>query len=86
MNGSLWALVVASAAWLWFRDPLISAAIGAALVINLFLAALAGVLVPVALQRIKVDPAIAGSVIVTTVTDVMGFFAFLGIGTLLLMH
>ncbi len=85
MNGLLWALVVASVALLWFGNPLISAAIGGAMVINLFFAALAGVLVPVILARMKVDPAIAGSVIVTTVTDVMGFFAFLGLGTWLLL-
>lgn len=86
MNGALWALVVASAAFLWFGNPLISAAIGGAMVINLFLAALAGVLVPVTLQRMKIDPAIAGSIVVTTVTDVMGFFSFLGLGTLLLLR
>ena len=86
MNGALWALVVATAAYLWFGNPLISAAIGGAMVINLFLAALAGVLVPVTLQRMQVDPAIAGSIVVTTVTDVMGFFSFLGLGTLLLLR
>ncbi len=86
MNGALWAVVVASAALLWFGNPLISAAIGGAMVINLFLAALAGVLVPVTLQRMKIDPAIAGSIVVTTVTDVMGFFSFLGLGTLLLLR
>jgi magnesium transporter len=86
MNGALWAVVVASAAFLWFGNPLISAAIGGAMVINLFLAALAGVLVPVTLQRMKIDPAIAGSIVVTTVTDVMGFFSFLGLGTLLLLR
>jgi magnesium transporter len=86
MNGALWALVVASAAYAWFGNPLISAAIGGAMVINLFLAALSGVLVPVLLARMKIDPAIAGSIVVTTVTDVMGFFSFLGLGTLLLLR
>jgi magnesium transporter len=86
MNGALWALVVATAAYLWFGNLLISAAIGGAMVINLFLAALSGVLVPVLLQRMKIDPAIAGSIVVTTVTDVMGFFSFLGLGTLLLLR
>jgi magnesium transporter len=85
MNGALWAMVVAAAAWLWFGDPLIAAAIAGAMMINLFLAAVAGVLVPVILQRLHVDPAIAGSIVVTTVTDVMGFFSFLGLGTLLLL-
>jgi magnesium transporter len=86
MNGLLWAMVVAIAAYLWFGNPMISAAIGGAMVINLLLAALAGVTVPVLLQRIKIDPAIAGSIVVTTVTDVMGFFSFLGLGTLLLLR
>jgi magnesium transporter len=86
MNGVFWASVVATAAYLWFGNPLISTAIGGAMVANLFFAALAGVLVPVVLHRMDIDPAIAGSVIVTTITDVMGFFAFLGLGTLLLLR
>jgi magnesium transporter len=85
MNGVFWATVVATAAYLWFGNLLISTAIGGAMVANLFFAALAGVLVPVTLHRMDIDPAIAGSVIVTTITDVMGFFAFLGLGTLLLL-
>ncbi len=86
MNGVFWAAIVATAAYLWFGNLLISTAIGGAMVANLFFAAVAGVLVPVTLHRMDIDPAIAGSVIVTTITDVMGFFAFLGLGTLLLLR
>ena len=86
LNGVLWALVVAAAAFVWFRNPLISAAIGGAMVINLFCAALAGVMIPMALKRVGVDPAIAGSIIVTVATDAIGFFSFLGLGTLLLLR
>jgi magnesium transporter len=86
MNGLLWAAAIATVAYFWFGNLLISAAIAGAMVANLCVAALAGVLVPVFLNRINIDPAIAGSVIVTTITDVMGFFAFLGLGTLLLLR
>jgi len=84
-NGVLWAVVVALVTWAWFGDAQIALVIGAALVINLFVAALAGVLVPLLLQRLHVDPALAGGVVLTTITDVVGFLAFLGLGTALLL-
>jgi magnesium transporter len=84
-NGLLWALVVGVVSWLWFRDSMIGMVIGAALAINLFFAALSGVLIPVVLKRLDIDPALAGGVILTTVTDCVGFLAFLGLGTLLLL-
>jgi magnesium transporter len=84
LNGLAWATVVAAVAWLWFRNPRIAAVIFAAMVLNLLAAALAGVLVPLGLKRFGVDPAVAGGVIVTTVTDVLGFASLLGLGTLLL--
>jgi magnesium transporter len=84
-NGLLWALVVGVVSWLWFRDQMIGVVIGAALAINLFFAALSGVLIPVVLKRLDIDPALAGGVILTTVTDCVGFLAFLGLGTLLLL-
>jgi magnesium transporter len=71
-------------AFVWFRDWRIAAVIFAAMVVNLFAAALAGVAVPLGLKRFGVDPAVAGGVIVTTVTDVIGFASLLGLGTLLL--
>ena len=86
MNGLLLGSIVAIATYLWFRDPALSAVIGAAMTINLLAAASAGVLVPLALKRMHLDPALAGSVILTTVTDVMGFLSFLGLATLVLLH
>jgi magnesium transporter len=84
LNGLAWATVVAAVAFIWFRNPRIAAVIFAAMVLNLLAAALAGVLVPLGLKRFGVDPAVAGGVIVTTVTDVLGFASLLGLGTLLL--
>jgi magnesium transporter len=81
MNGVLWALVVAVAAALWFGDPILGLIIAAALVINLVMAGLSGALLPMMLQRMKIDPALAGGVILTTVTDVVGFMSFLGLAT-----
>jgi magnesium transporter len=82
LNGMLWSLVVAVAASLWFGDWLIGAIIAAAMVINLITAALAGTLIPMTMKRLDIDPALAGSVVLTTVTDVVGFFSFLGLATL----
>jgi magnesium transporter len=84
LNGVAWATVVALVAWVWFHQWRIAAVIFAAMVVNLLAAALAGVTVPLALKRYGVDPAVAGGVIVTTVTDVIGFASLLGLGTLLL--
>ena len=76
---------MALVAGLWFGDWLIGATLALALVANLAFAALAGVLLPPALKRAGVDPALAGGVVLTTVTDVVGFVAFLALGTLLLL-
>ena len=85
LNGVAWATVVAAVAFLWFRSWKIAAVIFAAMMVNLFAAALAGVIVPLVLKRFGVDPAVAGGVVVTTVTDVVGFASLLGLGTLVLM-
>ncbi|MCK0107068.1 magnesium transporter [Marinobacter sp. S0848L] len=82
LNGLLWAGVVATAAILWFGDWMIGAVIAAALVINLVAATVAGTLLPLFLKSRNIDPALAGGVILTTVTDVVGFMAFLGLATL----
>jgi magnesium transporter len=84
LNGFAWALVVALAVLLWFRTWEVGAIIAAALVINLLIAALAGVGIPLLLKRLRIDPALAGTVILTTVTDVIGFMAFLGLGAFFL--
>jgi magnesium transporter len=84
LNGLGWAAVVALAPVDWFRTLEGGAVIAAAMAINLFVAALAGVTIPLLLRRFGVDPALAGGVILTTVTDVVGFGAFLGLGALFL--
>jgi len=82
LNGLFWAVVVASAAALWFRDLMIGGIIAAALIINLVVAALIGTVLPLFLKSRNIDPALAGGVILTTVTDVVGFFTFLGLASL----
>jgi magnesium transporter len=85
LNGALWAVVVAALAIVWFGDWGIGGVIAAAILLNLLCAALAGLAIPLVLERMGIDPALAGSVILTTVTDVVGFFAFLGLATVLLI-
>ena len=82
LNGILWAMVVAVAASLWFDDWNIGMIIAAAMVINLVTAALVGAVLPLLMTRINIDPALAGGVVLTTVTDVVGFVSFLGLATL----
>ena len=85
LNGMLWAAVVAALAVVWFGDWGIGGVIAAAILLNLLCAAVAGLAIPLLLDRLGIDPALAGSVILTTVTDVVGFFAFLGLATVLLL-
>lgn len=82
LNGMLWALVVAVVAVLWFQDMTVGIVIAMALVINLIAGAMAGTLLPTILKSMGIDPALAGGVLLTTITDVVGFFAFLGLATL----
>mgnify|MGYP000079587787 CR=1 FL=1 len=84
-NGLMFAVVAGAVAWFWFDAPSIGFIIAAAMVINLLVAALSGALVPLGLEKIGVDPAVASSVVLTTVTDVIGFFAFLGLATVFLL-
>lgn len=81
-NGLLWASVIGVVSAYWFNDNKIGYIIAGAMVINLLTAALVGTLLPVLLKAIHVDPAIAGSVVLTTFTDCVGFFSFLGLATL----
>jgi magnesium transporter len=85
VNGLIWALVVALVTLLWFHHWLLGLLIGVAMIINLAFAALSGVLIPLLVRKVGVDPALASAVILTTVTDVVGFFAFLGLATLFLI-
>jgi magnesium transporter len=81
-NGLLWSFVVGAAAYLWFGDFTLGYVIAIAIVINLMVAALVGTLLPGYLKSMQIDPALAGGVVLTTVTDVVGFFVFLGVATL----
>ncbi|HXF03894.1 MAG TPA: magnesium transporter [Blastocatellia bacterium] len=83
-NGLLIGGIMAVVALFWFKKPMLGVAIGLALIINLFVAGLFGTLIPLFLRWLKLDPALASGVIVTTFTDVCGFFSFLGLVTLLL--
>jgi magnesium transporter len=85
VNGLVFAVVMGVIAWLWFDRPEIGLVIAAAMVINLVAAALSGIVIPLTLERLKVDPAVASTVFLTTVTDVVGFLAFLGLATLFLL-
>ena len=85
LNGIMFALIAASVCWLWFGDPQIAAIMALAMVINLFVAGLSGTLIPITLERLKIDPAVASTVFLTTVTDVVGFFTFLGLAAAFLI-
>jgi len=85
LNGLAWALVVALVTFAWFQDSGIALIIAAAMVVNLVVASVSGVLVPVVLDRMGVDPALSGAVVLTTVTDIVGFMSFLGLATLFLL-
>ena len=84
LNGTSWALIVALATYFWFSDLLLSFVIALAIVVNLIVAAFSGAFLPLLLEKLKIDPALAGGVILTTITDVIGFVAFLGLATILL--
>jgi magnesium transporter len=85
LNGVAWSIVVATFTYLWFGDWRIGGVIAAAMIINLFMAALSGFGIPVLLKQMRIDPAIAGGVVLTTVTDVVGYMTFLGLGAALLL-
>jgi magnesium transporter len=82
LNGIAFAVITGVAAYIWFKVPALGVVIGLAMICNLVAAALGGILIPLALQRLRIDPAVASSPFVTTVTDVVGFFSFLSIATL----
>ena len=85
INGVFWAVAVATVAIVWFEDVRLGVVFGVSLILNLVMGAVAGTLVPLALQRLGVDPALAGSVVLTAATDVVGFLSFLGLATLILL-
>ncbi len=85
LNGVLWAVVIGLVAGFWFGDVKLGVVIGIAIVANIVCASISGIFIPVLLDKLKIDPALSGSVILTTVTDIVGFVAFLGLGSLLLL-
>ena len=85
LNGLGWALVVALVTVLWFNEWRLGAVIASALTVNMIIAAGAGFAVPLALKKMRIDPAIAGGVVLTTITDVVGYMTFLGLGTAILL-
>ena len=85
LNGIAWALVVALVTYVWFQNVGLSLIIAAAMIVNLIAAALSGVAVPLTLKRIGFDPALAGAVVLTTVTDIVGFLSFLGLASWFLL-
>ena len=82
INGLAFALIMGIIAFIWFGSNQLGAVIGAAMIINLLAAALAGIFISLGLKRLPFDPAVCSTVFVTTVTDVVGFFAFLGLASL----
>lgn len=82
INGCIFAVLIGGVTWLRYLSPSLGIVIGLAMIVNMIAAGTAGILVPLALEKLKVDPAIASSVFVTTITDVIGFFAFLGLAGL----
>ena len=85
LNGMAWSVVVAFLTYAWFGDWRIGAVIAAAMVINMAVAAIAGFSVPLLLKRLRIDPALAGGVVLTTITDVVGYLSFLGLGATFLV-
>ena len=84
LNGVLWSSIVAVAVYLWFDSVFLGGVIAAALMINLIVGAISGVSLPLILEKLDIDPALAGGVILTTITDVVGFVSLLGIATFLM--
>jgi magnesium transporter len=85
INGVAFALIAGLISWLWFGDLQIAMIMAAAMVVNLFVAGLFGTLIPLTLNRFGVDPAVASSVFITTITDVIGFLSFLGLAAVVLL-
>ena len=82
LNGVAFAILMGAIAYFWFHDDRLGIVIAAAMIVNLLAAALAGIFIPIALNRWKFDPAVSSTVFVTTVTDVVGFFSFLGLASI----
>jgi len=85
INGIIFAIIISLVSMYWFQDSLLGLIIGLAMVLNLILAGFAGTIIPLTLNRLNIDPALASGVILTTITDVFGFLSFLGLATIFLL-
>ena len=84
LNGVLWSSIVAVAVYLWFDSVFLGTVIASALMINLIIGAISGVSLPLILKKMDIDPALAGGVILTTITDIVGFISLLGVATIIM--
>ena len=85
LNGIIWSVVIGTITYFWFNSAELSLVIALAILLNLLTASASGVVIPAILNKLNIDPALSGSVILTTVTDIVGFVVFLGLGSLLLL-
>jgi magnesium transporter len=85
LSGCIWSVVIAVIAGYWFDSWLVGLVIALAILVNIVTAAVSGIFVPIALKKLNFDPALSGAVILTTITDIVGFVVFLGLGTIFLM-
>jgi len=85
LNGVMFAALMGVVAWLWFSSPMLGGVIAGAMVANLLVAGMSGALIPLMLNRLNIDPAVAAGVFLTTVTDVVGFLVFLALGAAFLL-
>ncbi|MCH2540753.1 MAG: magnesium transporter [Alphaproteobacteria bacterium] len=85
INGLIFAVIIGTIASYWFQMPLLGFVIAAAMILNLIIACLSGILIPLILDKTGIDPAIASTVVLTTITDIFGFFTFLGLGSIYLL-
>ena len=86
LNGIIFAIITAIIVQLWFKEINLSLLIGVSMILNMIVAGLFGILVPVSLKKMNIDPALASSVFVTTITDVIGFLSFLGLGSVYFLN
>ncbi len=85
VNGLLFAVIIGTISFLWFKIPMLGVVIAISMIINLLSAGFFGALIPLSLQKFGIDPAIGSTVLLTTVTDIVGFFSFLGLATVILL-
>jgi len=85
LNGVIIAVLIGGLSWFWFENTMLGLVMGVAMIVNMIMAGLAGILIPITLDKVNIDPALASSIFVTTITDVIGFFAFLGLASQVLI-